>query len=61
MKVRFLKNHLWHKKGEVSDIVDAQANYYIKCGVASEVVKKAEEQTPFMTPKTTAPKKRKGK
>ena len=43
MLVKFKKDHLRHKAGEVASIVDASANYLIKMGVADEFVKPKEE------------------
>lgn len=35
--VRFLKDHLRHRQGDLSSITDERANYFISCGVAELV------------------------
>lgn len=54
MKVKFLKDHLRHRAGEVSDIIDDAANYFIKCNVAIPYVEEPKPEAP----KKTAPKKK---
>jgi hypothetical protein len=34
MKIKFLKNHLKHKTGDVAFVDDAKANYFIRAKVA---------------------------
>lgn len=60
MVIKFVKDHLRHKAGEVADIVDAQAEYFIRCNVAIQV--KAEQpkvQQPVQTPKKKRTTKKK--
>lgn len=58
MKVKFIKDHLRYRSGQVADIVDASANYFIKCGVAKEYVNVPKE-TKIEVPKKVAPSKKK--
>lgn len=48
MQVKFIKNHLHHKVGEVVNLEDAKANYLIRFGVAELVT---VEVKPKRTPK----------
>lgn len=46
MKVKFLKDHLENKKGDIKTVNDWRANYWVKTGVAYEVVEKKELKQP---------------
>lgn len=60
MKVKFLKDHLNNKAGDVIDVDEARANYWKKTGVA-EPTEEAEnkEKEPVKEKKEVKPKKEK--
>lgn len=45
-KVKFLKDHLQHKAGDVAQTTHGEANYFIRCGVAEKYVEDAPEAQP---------------
>lgn len=54
MVIKFIKDHFRHKAGEVSDIIDERAEYFIRCNVAVRV--KAEQ--PKVEQSIQSPKKK---
>ena len=46
MKIKFKKDISDYKKGDVNDVNDWRANYWIKTGVAEEATKKKEKKAP---------------
>lgn len=44
MKVEFLKNHMTHVEGSTADVSQEQGVYFIRVGVAKEVVKSAKKK-----------------
>jgi len=50
MKVKLLKDHLDSKAGDVVDVTEQRANYWIKVGVA-EIKKETKELKPKLEKK----------
>lgn len=46
MKIKFLKDHLQHKKGDTANVNDWRANYWIKTGVAEKAAEKKQKKAP---------------
>ena len=40
MKVEFLKRHQGHSKGDVEEVIDALARYWLMCGVVKKHTQK---------------------
>lgn len=52
MKVKFLKNHLDNKKGDVADVTKERANYWQLVGVAETTDAASKPAKKGKTPKT---------
>lgn len=61
-KVKFIKDHLRHKTGEVADIIDDRAVYFVRCKVAIYIKDESPKQAKeTRTLKSTKAKKAKSK
>lgn len=57
-RIKFLKDHLRHTKGEKALLEDNAANYFIRCGVAIEVKQDAPLSKKADTPAQVKSKKK---
>jgi hypothetical protein len=57
MRVKFLKDHNRHRKGEVADVLLEAGNYYVRCNVAVQADAQPEAEKIITEQKKAAPKK----